>query len=60
MSSGFSGRQVLAIGLDPCRMPGPWDPEPVSKAIDVGMAGLADQGINACSAVAGRLGKSVG
>ncbi len=30
--------RVLVIGLDPYRVPGPWDPEPVAKAIEAGMA----------------------
>lgn len=47
MSSVASGRQVLVIGLDPYRVPGPWDPEPVADAIEVGMARLADDGIDA-------------
>jgi len=34
----------LVIGLDPFRVPGPWDPEPVAEAIERGMTGLVDSG----------------
>lgn len=47
MSGAVSGRQVLVIGLDPYRVPGPWDPGPVADAIEVGMAELADNGFAA-------------
>jgi hypothetical protein len=40
-------QRVLVIGLDPYRVPGPWDPEPVAQAIEIGMAGLAEHGIEA-------------
>ena len=33
------------IGLDPYRVPGPWDPAPVAEAIAVGMARFADAGV---------------
>jgi hypothetical protein len=36
--------QVLVIGLDPFRVPGPWDPQPIADAIRVGMTALTDQG----------------
>lgn len=42
-----SNPQVLVIGLDPRRVPGPWDPEPVVAAIESGMASLADHGFDA-------------
>ena len=38
---------VLVIGLDPHRVPGPWDPEPVATAVAEGMAGLAAGGVEA-------------
>lgn len=41
------GRRVLVIGLDPYRVPGPWDPEPVANAIKAAMATLADHGVEA-------------
>lgn len=47
MSSEVAGCQILVIGLDPYRVPGPWDPEPVADAIEVGMAGLTSLGIDA-------------
>jgi hypothetical protein len=37
--------RVLVIGLDPYRVPGPWDPAPVADAIAAGMARFADAGI---------------
>lgn len=33
------------IGLDPYRVPGPWDPEPVAKRIAVGLARFAEHGV---------------
>jgi predicted SnoaL-like aldol condensation-catalyzing enzyme len=35
------------IGLDPYRVPGPWDPEPVAHAITESMTRLADHGFDA-------------
>jgi hypothetical protein len=37
--------RVLVIGLDPYRVPGPWDPAPVAGAIAAGMARFAEAGI---------------
>lgn len=37
--------RVLVIGLDPYRVPGPWDPKPVADAIEVGLARFAEQGV---------------
>jgi hypothetical protein len=37
--------RVLVIGLDPYRVPGPWDPTPVADAIAVGMARFTDAGV---------------
>jgi hypothetical protein len=39
--------RVLVIGLDPHRVPGPWDPTPVADAVAVGMARFADAGVGA-------------
>lgn len=36
---------VLLIGLDPYRVPGPWDPAPVADAIAAGMARFAAAGV---------------
>jgi hypothetical protein len=44
---------VLVIGLDPYRVPGPWDPKPVADAIEVGMARFAEHGIGAASCLFG-------
>ncbi|WP_329108618.1 hypothetical protein OG792_08160 [Micromonospora sp. NBC_01699] len=37
--------RVLVIGLDPYRVPGPWDPRPVADAIAVGIARFAEHGV---------------
>ncbi|MGW2783566.1 hypothetical protein ACWC3X_20295 [Streptomyces populi] len=37
--------RVLVIGLDPYRVPGPWDPEPVAEAIEAGPAEFAEHGV---------------
>jgi hypothetical protein len=33
------------IGLDPYRVPGPWDPEPVADAIKVGIDRFSEHGV---------------
>jgi hypothetical protein len=45
-TTGLTPR-VLVIGLDPYRVPGPWDPKPVADAIEVGMARFAEHGLGA-------------
>jgi hypothetical protein len=47
------GRSVLVIGLDPHRVPGPWDPEPVATAIDAGLASLSERGFEAVPCLVG-------
>ena len=47
MGNTGSDLNVLVIGLDPYRVPGPWDPKPVADAIEIGMAALADRGFHA-------------
>ncbi len=47
MADTLSHRRVLVIGLDPHRVPGPWDPDPVADAIEAGMAELAIRGVDA-------------
>jgi hypothetical protein len=37
--------RVLVIGLDPYRVPGPWDPKPKADAIEVGVARFAEHGV---------------
>src|SRR4051812_16094391 len=37
--------RVLVIGFDPYRVPGPWDPEPVARAIEAGLARFAEHGV---------------
>lgn len=41
------------IGLDPFRVPGPWDPAPVVEAVAVGMARFADAGVGVESCLFG-------
>jgi hypothetical protein len=36
---------VLVIGLDPYRVPGFWDPQPVADGIAVGIARFAEHGV---------------
>jgi hypothetical protein len=44
---------VLVIGLDPYRVPGPWDPKPVADAIEVGMSRFAEHGVGASACLFG-------
>jgi hypothetical protein len=37
--------RVLVIGLDPYRVPGPWDPKPVADSIEAGIARFAEHGL---------------
>jgi hypothetical protein len=39
--------RVLVIGLDPYRVPGPWDPRPVADAIAAEMVRFADARVGA-------------
>lgn len=39
--------RVLVIGLDPYRVPGPWDPEPVAEGIKVGMTRFEEHRVGA-------------
>jgi hypothetical protein len=39
--------RVLVIGLNPYRVPGPWDPKPVAEGIEVGMTKFVEHGIGA-------------
>jgi hypothetical protein len=48
-----SGPRVLVIGIDPYRVPGPWDPAPVADALAVGMARFADAGVGVESCLFG-------
>ena len=45
--------RVLVIGLDPYRVPGPWDPKPKADAIDVGMARFAEHGVGVATCLFG-------
>jgi hypothetical protein len=46
MTTAASPPRVLVIGLDPYRVPGPWDPEPVATAIKESTALFAERGID--------------
>jgi hypothetical protein len=48
-----SNLHVLVIGLDPYRVPGPWNPKPVADAIDIGMTALGDRGFYAEACLVG-------
>jgi len=48
-----SNLHVLVIGLDPYRVPGPWNPKPVAEAIEIGMRALADRGFHAEACLVG-------
>lgn len=45
--------RVLVIGLDPYRVPGPWDPAPVAAAIAASMTALSARGFDAESCLVG-------
>lgn len=45
--------RVLVIGLDPHRVPGPWDPAPVAAAIAAGMTRFAEAGVGVRSCLFG-------
>ena len=45
MDGTTSAPRVLVIGLDPFRVPGPWDPEPVARGIEAGRARFAEHGL---------------
>ena len=47
MDAAVAGPRVLVIGLDPYRVPGPWDPRPVADAIAAGIARFAEHGLGA-------------
>lgn len=38
---------MLVIGLDPFRVPGPWDPQPVAAGIEAGRSRFAEHGVGA-------------
>ncbi|MER7002367.1 hypothetical protein ABT297_04870 [Dactylosporangium sp. NPDC000555] len=39
--------RVLVIGLDPYRVPGPWDPKPVADRIEAGRTRFTEHGVAA-------------
>jgi hypothetical protein len=48
---------VLVIGLDPYRVPGPWDPAPVAAAIEESVTRFAEFGIDVQNCLLGLDGK---
>jgi hypothetical protein len=48
-----SSPRVLVIGLDPYRVPGSWDPEPVAQAITAGLAKFAEHGVDVQTCLVG-------
>ncbi|GAA4696558.1 hypothetical protein GCM10023215_38320 [Pseudonocardia yuanmonensis] len=53
MDTTATDPRVLVIGLDPYRVPGPWDPAPVAEGIAVGTARFADAGVGVESCLVG-------
>jgi hypothetical protein len=53
VNNTVSKLHVLVIGLDPYRVPGPWNPKPVADAIEIGMTALADRGFQAEACLVG-------
>jgi hypothetical protein len=47
MDAGSLTPRVLVIGLDPYRVPGPWDPRPVADAIASGRNRFVEHGVGA-------------
>jgi hypothetical protein len=45
--------RVLVIGLDPYRVPGPWDPKPVADTIEAGLARFAAHGLGVAACLFG-------
>ncbi|WP_328314898.1 hypothetical protein OG432_34565 [Streptomyces sp. NBC_00442] len=52
--------RVLVIGLDPYRVPGPWDPEPAAKAIEAGLTQFAEHGVGVETCLIGLDGLDAG
>ena len=53
MDNTVSNLHVLVIGLDPYRVPGPWNPKPVADAIEIGMKAIADRNFHAEACLVG-------
>jgi hypothetical protein len=45
MEEDTAAPAVLVIGLDPYRVPGPWDPKPVADGIEAGKARFLAHGV---------------
>jgi hypothetical protein len=44
---------VLVIGLDPYRVPGPWDPKAGGRQDQTGVAGFAEHGVGVATCLVG-------
>lgn len=53
MDGPIHAPRVLVIGLDPYRVPGPWDPQPVADGIEVGKAQFVSHGVGAVFCLVG-------
>ena len=53
MSAPTPDPQVLVIGIDPHRMGGGFDPEPIAQTIEAGMAKFTEHGVGAESCLFG-------
>lgn len=53
MAEQAASAKVLVIGLNPYRVPGPWDPKPVAAAIEAGMRKFAEHDVSAESCLVG-------
>lgn len=45
--------RVLVVGLDPYRVPGPWDPRPIAEAIKAATAEFGERGIDVRNCLVG-------
>ncbi len=45
--------RILVLGLDPHRVPGPWDPQPIADGIAAGKAKFEAQGVAAAYCLVG-------
>ena len=59
MDAATSPPRILVIGLDPYRVPGPWDPRPVAEAIEKATARYADDGLDVETCLVGLDGDDI-
>lgn len=53
MDTAAAPPRVLVIGLDPYRVPGPWDPRPAVEGIEAGLAKFAEHGVGVATCLFG-------